>query len=108
MALQFPDSLLSDAPALVLALRNSAVASTVKLFVLADTTYGAGCPDVVRATGSARWTCVFPRRIGDPCRPRTLSAPLDLAKDSFRSSLEGFRFGFSSSTGRGGFWSSAL
>ena len=53
MALQFPDALLADAPALVLALRRAlgspeAGDRAVKLFVLADTTYGAGCPDVVR------------------------------------------------------------
>lgn len=46
VAVQFPDALLADATEVVARLSKRVSA---RIFVLADTTYGAGCPDVVAA-----------------------------------------------------------
>lgn len=60
VALQFPDELLSDSPAVLTSIRNGLIASTIstgadtqqplpQLFILGDTSYGSCCVDEVAA-----------------------------------------------------------
>ncbi|EYU30525.1 hypothetical protein MIMGU_mgv1a005439mg [Erythranthe guttata] len=49
VALQFPDELLKDSMRVVKALRKEINSSAVKLYVMADTTYGSCCVDEVGA-----------------------------------------------------------
>ncbi|KZV43635.1 diphthamide biosynthesis protein 2 [Dorcoceras hygrometricum] len=71
VALQFPDELLKDSTLAVKALRQ-VLDSSVKLYVMADTTYGSCCVDEVGAT-HANAECVI--HFGHTCLSPTSTLP---------------------------------
>uniref|UniRef100_A0A7N0VLP5 2-(3-amino-3-carboxypropyl)histidine synthase subunit 2 n=1 Tax=Kalanchoe fedtschenkoi TaxID=63787 RepID=A0A7N0VLP5_KALFE len=75
VALQFPDHLLKDSVMLLTSLRSklqAAACGDVRLFVMADTTYGSCCVDEVGASHVAA-DCVI--HYGHTCRSATSSLP---------------------------------